>query len=1210
MIEFFVFNAIATGATLIGLCILACYGALNIKKEYRYKHHNHLVFLVIDIGAGALIYLGTWMASLASRDAEKFLEKIHVDHIIPLFILVTYFLYKAVYYIYFHVYSKKSTDILEDNLPAQYYEKNGVFYLSPYYSTLSRVFKYSTLVILVLIGVGFGVIYLVNVNNYADISITVEAFVLLPLLFAELYVYFDGHLEDEVKKMQKKQDAPQERTTVWADLDEEYHRLWQRQLLGRYSVTNKYERRIITQTKKRDKLSESIAQSASGNKPNDFLYSKILSPVMRGDDMIIESCLLQGFSDIIVPIVNIMFTASKRMMFVCDNYSTVKQCEKWFEELGIKSNTANSNMVIDVLSYDNTESIKMDSNVDIYIGTVDLALNSKAIFENIDVVFCINVDKTISENALNLNLLASVLSSDRYDNVQYILFGNRVNGLKPTASNVFMRGDFGYQIVNSSIEKSFNANFWSTEKGWLQSEILPGFAARFLGQLIPLAVPAFKHDIQHVDIISSAQSFSDQMLSLQTAQPLLNRYIGKDIVNIDEAITFAENENFVTLSDNSVVVVGDTSNNAALVLLNWLKYAKSNMFLNVVSTPYLLRDYIVANMDFFLGNVEAIGNILPVPKSNIKLSVYRLINQLCYGNVAEETLLLAIKNYQTDIKINTFENDQVRFITEALHDLTKRAFGTNIFFTSYLTSQRISKDKSMESKRYYKLLESVKNELPERLFKNITFIDSEQFAKVLKRIPVFELYQNYLEGQYVSFDGKYYLIDKIDYDNGIVELAYSSNNVSVHYRQCRQINNVVHHGISKKLPVLKVCDSVLKKNLLSADIEVNTDGYYEFNNGISFAPGGFGYKKVDSNKKGLRRNYKSTNVLAVNISSKNISAMSQEEKFKLSFTFSVLLNEMFETLFSNIKQYIIVRSVVSDRSCLADFEQEELVKLYSPIIDSNVEDGINIYITEDTELEKGITDTIVNNFDDIIMRLLFDYLFWLLKEKEGKRIEKWFASDSGDFINVESMDKMLFLKYGGEEVNACLDLEAAFNCLFELILKGNDTLTYSRLDFIRKRIENNPFEVLEKANAEEQAKETQNAPQPQAGTAPQQQVPVAVAEPQPQPVAEAPQPVAEDAPQQTLEAPQSQPIAEEVEQALEESEPAEEEPQPEETEEEPESASTEESQPTEVESPEEDASESETETVSEGESAPEEEAKKVTEESASETQVPQQAEGQ
>lgn len=1079
MIRLIIAIAVMLGSAVTAYGILAIYTALNIKKDYRYKHHTHLVFFSLDIGIGSLLYFGAWVATLISQKAASFFNGVFAFTVIPAVVLISYFVFKTAYKIYFRIYSKKSTDISEDNLPVQYYEKNGVFYLAPYYSSLSKTFRYSAIIVIALLSIGIGILYFIKGGNYANIPVRLETCIILPLFLMEMSSFFAGRLEDETEKVSSHISVPKERETVWANLDNEYYRLWKKQLLGRYNVTNKYEKKVIKSTGKKVTVSEKIAKSAAGDKPNDLLYSGILSPIMRGEDMIVESCLLQSFSDIIVPIVNIMFTASKRMMFICDNSGTVKQCEKWFEELDIKSNTANSNIVIDVLNYDDTETIKMDSNVDIYIGTVDLALNSKAIFENIDVVFCLNTDKIITESALNLNLLASVLSSDRYDNVQYVLFGNCINGLIQTASQVFMRNDFKYQVVNSSVEESFSANFWSTEKGWLQSAILPGFAAQYLGQLIPLAIPAFKFDIQHVDIVSASQSFADQMLSLQTAQKPLNKYIGKDIVNISEAINFSENENFLTLNDNSVVVVGDTGNNAALVLRNWLKYAKSNMFLNVVSSPYLLRDYIVANMDFFIANVEAIGNIFPVPKSNIKLSVYRLINQLCYGNVAEETLLREIKNQDTDIKIDTFENDQVRFVTEALQDLTKRAFGTNIFYTSYLTSQRISKEKSMESKRYYKLLDSVKNELPERLFKNITFIDSEQFAKVLKRIPVFELYQNYLEGQYVSFNGKYYLVDKIDYDNGIVELTYSSNNASVRYRQCRQISNVVHRGISKELPVLKVRDSILKKSILCADIEVNTDGYYEFNNAISFAPGGFGYKKVDVKKKGLRRNYKSTNVLAVNISSKSISSMSSKDKFKLSFTLSVLLNEMFETLFSNIKQYIIVRNVVPDNSNWAEFENEEIVNLYRPIVDAGVEDGINIYITEDTELEKGITDTIVNIFDNIIMRLLFDYLFWLLKEKDDNRVEKWFESDSGDFINVEKMDKFMFLKYGEEQVNKCLDLNSAFNCLYELILKGNDTLTYSRAEFIQKRNKNAPYETSKGKEKEiteaEPAAKTENA---------------------------------------------------------------------------------------------------------------------------------------
>ena len=1066
MIKFFIALAIAFVSLASAFGLYSVFFVLNIPKNYRYKHRNHMVFISSAIGIGAFLSFAVWLVAWIYEPAQSLFDKLNTYQIIPCLVVSSYLIFKVVYRIYFRIYSKKSSDILENDLPSHYYEKNKMFYIAPKYSTVSSALKYSAMTISIIIALIILFVLCFSEQQPTNIIKFLESLFILPLFLFEMSSYFNGVVEEEnQEEEQKEQIVPESREDAWTDLDNEYRKLWQKQLLGRYNVANRYEKKIIQDILKQEVFTEKIAQKASGNKTNDFLYSRILSPIMRGEDIIIESCLLQSFSNIIVPIINIMFTASKRMMIVCDNQSTVKRCEKWLEELEIKSSISNSNIVIDVLNYENNESIKIDNNVDIYLGTVDLALNSKAIFDNIDVVFCVNVDRIISESALSLNLLASVLSSDRYDQVQYILFGNRVNGLKQTASQVFMRNDFGYQVVNSSLENGLSANFWSTEKGWLQSAILPGFASQYLGQLIPLAMPAFKYDINHVDIVASGQSFGDQMVSLQTAQSLLKKYMNKDIVNLDEAITFAENENFLTLNDNSVVIVGDTNNNAALVLLNWLKYAKSNMFLNIVSTPYLLRDYLVSNMDFFIGNVEAVGNMLPVPKSNIKLSVYRLINQLCYGNVAEDTLLREIKSQETDIKVDTFENDQVRFVTEALEDLTRKAFNTNIFFTSYLTSERVNKDKSMESKRYYKLLDSIKDELPERLFKNITFIDSEQFAKVLKRIPVFELYQNYLEGQYVSFDGKYYLIDKIDYDNGIVELTYSPNNASVRYRQCRRIENVIHRGVNKELPVLKVRDSVLKKSVLYADIEINTDGYYEFNNAISFAPGGFGYKKVDVKKKGLRRNYKSTNVLAINIQSGAIAKMSEKDRFKLSFTFSVLLNEIFETLFSNINQYILVRNVLPNNSYLQEFGDNELVNLYRPIIDENIEDGITLYITEDTELEKGITDIIVNNFDNIIVKLLFDYLVWLTQENSTKSTGKWFESDVGDYINVEEFDKYAFLKFGESTVNSALDLEAVFNCMYQLILDGTDTLTYSRGEFVQKRIENT-IELTQETNAE------------------------------------------------------------------------------------------------------------------------------------------------
>ena len=1036
------------------------YNSLNIKKEYRFLHHTHILVLLIDIFSISSVYLIIYILSLFNNNALNLYNRLTSSNIILTLILSIYLLYKSIYKIYYSLYEDKITN-KEHILPKHYYYKDNNYYLSSYYITLSKVFKYSYITIIIILSIliaSFDYIYDIS---FKDIIKIISSFTILLVLLSELSIYFNGQLEDISIKNRNRRNKKD--NILWNSLDEEYRKLWKEKLLSSYNVVNKYDTKIIDGVSNIDKVSMNVTKGISDNNAKDLVYGKILSSISNGKNLIIESCLIESFSNIIIPIFNIKFTASKKILILTDSYNSVGECSKWLE----KYNITNSDIVVDILSNNNNTLIKQDNKVDIYVGTVDLVLNNRNIFENIDVVFCLNIDKIITENALNLNLLASFLSG-KSNSVQYVMFGNRVNGLIQTISQVLMKNNFEYQTIENGLEKQINVNFWKKEGEWFQEKVLSGIVSNNLGQLIPLSLPAFKLGIEKVNVISSEQSLSDQLISLQTTTQTLKKYINKDIVNLNDAIIISQNENFIELDNNSVLVVEDNYNNAALVLLNYLKYTKTNMYLNVVTKPYILRDYIISNIDFFVNNVEVIGNILPISKTNNKLSLYRIINQLCYGFISEDILLDEIKKLDRNINIDIFENNQERFITNKLQKLIKDIFEVDIYLKSYLDINKYSKTNEVREKQYYKLLDSVKYELPERLFKNITFIDSEQSAKVLKRIPVFELYQNYLEGQYMSFDGKYYLIDRIDYDNGIVNLVYSNNIENNCYRQCREITNINHIGISKELSSLKVNNSILKKSILCAELDVNTNGYYIFNNEISFKPGTFGYKEIDTNKKGLSRQYKGTNVLTINISNENIINMNEEDKFKLSFTFSVLLNEIFETLFSNIKQYILVRSVINDEKIYSKYNNEELIKLYKPIIDTNISDGINIYITEDTELEKGFSDTIIDNFDNIIIPLLHDYLYWLLKEDTIINEDKWYET-IGDYINLSNIDKLSFLKYGNDNIYEYLDLNGLFNCLDELIIQGNQRLTTNRIDFINKRVIDDEFnisliDIVEKKN--------------------------------------------------------------------------------------------------------------------------------------------------
>ena len=605
------------------------YNSLNIKKEYRFLHHTHIIVLLIDIFSISTIYLIIYIVSLFNNNALNLYNKLTSTNIILTLILSIYLLYKSIYKIYYSLYEDKITNN-EHTLPKHYYYKDNNYYLSTYYITLSKVFKHSYITIIIILSLlitSFNYIYDIS---FKDIIKIVASFIILLVLLSELSIYFNGQLEDISTKNRNRRNKKD--NILWNLLDEEYRNLWKDKLLSSYNVINKYDSKIIDGVSNVDKVSMNVTKGISDNNAKDLIYGKILSSISNEKNLIIESCLIESFSNIIIPIINIKFTASKKILILTDSYNSVGECSKWLE----KSNLTNSDIVIDILSNNNDNNlIKQDNKVDIYVGTVDLVLNNRNIFENIDVVFCLNIDKMITENALNLNLLASFLSS-KSNNVQYVMFGNRVNGLIQTISQVFMKNNFEYQTIENGLEKQINVNFWKTEGEWFQEKVLSGIVSNNLGQLIPLSLPAFKLGVKKVNAISSVQPLNDQLISLQTTNQTLKKYINKDIVNINDAIKISQNENFIELDNNSVLVVEDNYNNAALVLLNYLKYTKTNMYLNVVTKPYILRDYIISNIDFFINNVEVIGNILPVSKTNNKLSLYRIINQLCYGNISED----------------------------------------------------------------------------------------------------------------------------------------------------------------------------------------------------------------------------------------------------------------------------------------------------------------------------------------------------------------------------------------------------------------------------------------------------------------------------------------------------------------------------------------------------------------------------------------------
>ncbi|WP_426350046.1 hypothetical protein ACPWSR_02110 [Alloiococcus sp. CFN-8] len=1055
------------GIILTGYGVRGLFTKIAVRKEKRYKEKIIIIIMGLTFLLIALFNGIFTLWAFYNEDMKKVYDFFNDSRVTRLSCLGIILLWLIVKYIYAHIVNKKDDNVIgiNERLPYLYYYKalsshaqekeaeKGYGYIVKSAVTYNKILKALGSFIVWFSGLYSGVqAYFSLTDNNINLNyIPITAMCLIAFL-AEVAAYMDGSVEEE--KLDAKRAAEKsDRNIAWVDLSDEYESIWKDKLLASYRIYGKSKKIYVKDDKlKGNHYSREIADfitSKDGNSSN-FSNGRIISQILSGKNLIIESEIVINYTEALYPVINILFAANKKLIFLCDSQYTVNKCSEWLNDLQLKKD--HGSIVVETLSYDEIEKeAKLDSNIDIYITTVELALKGKINYEDIDVVLGINTDRILSAEALNLTILSSIFKSNRTQDMQYILFSKRVNGLEQAISNVFMNLDFHYIVEEDGLDRAVTINFWSSERGWLQSNIISGYGASFMGQLIPLSMPALRRELYGVGIITSKEAYLDELNSVYKSQPMMKRYMHhKEIVNIDEGIDFYENGNFVAIKDNDLLILEDKDKNVGSCAYNWSGQGKKNLFVNIVSPQYLLRDYFIDNIDFFLGNSEASGAIMPVQHNNIKLAVFRIISELCRGMEEEKLLInlnrLGIDTDSTNSNIN-------KIIIKALNKLTQEAFSVNISFDIYLKVYNESDDwqkEIFESKRYYKLLSSVINELPQRLFKNLKFIDSEKRNKVINTIPAYELYQNYLEGQYITIGGRYYLIERIDFDKAVVEVSYSTLLNNFFYRQKRIVSVGINSLEDNEPPSYSIRDSEFSQNIYRGEITIDTEGYYQFSNRITFGDGEYSYREINRRKRGLKRNYRNGNILEWKITSDRIKSNSVVDNFNLSFTFSLLLNEIFETLFPEVNQYIIARSVIKNKEVI--HREAEIIHMYEPIICQDAkEDAITIFILEDTELEKGITKTIVNNMNSII-RLLFDYLLWLTDTSNtAENHDRWIITGTDDSIKVSPVDKYNFLRYGLDKIPEYIIPEKLLECLKEVVTKDIYTFSNHRIDFVNKR---------------------------------------------------------------------------------------------------------------------------------------------------------------
>lgn len=593
-------------------------------------------------------------------------------------------------------------------------------------------------------------------------------------------------------------------------------------------------------------------------------------------------------------------------------------------------------------------------------GVHDLELHkaNREFLNSVSFVFLLEPSRLVATAQIGLNLLVRNISAS--NKAVYCSVDKNCDGLVDSLSHILM-ANITEVSATEFPEGTSSYMCWKADSEYLQHRITPGIS-RYLGIGTELSLVALQNHVEKVvwyggdaypvlDQHWIAKQYYHDLLSttpLPATQETFDKYF-KVSFNLCNEKT----------KDNSFISVEDEFFNLFEIKREFATIAKNQGFVNVISSDYLLRDYMTENNEIFTADAKAIPYIsadYARTKRNIilKICLQMSILGMLKKDVIKELVLIGIdsnesnlkeviwknicaiycKNCEDEIVVNTpagvktFTEDIIVYKREFLVETGK--FEDFFVITDNLFKLYVIDD--LQSARY---IAEKGNES--------TFLGTELKGHIL---------QKYLPGQFITLSGKYYEMLSIASDNQvIVRRAADHINARHAYRQIRMINIESAYD-NESMGMLKSINGVKVYNQF-ADFSVDTPAYWRM----------YAYNDFENAKKVVINNVPKRKYINKGILKLDFSSFGEAFTNEIRTTLTLLMNEVFRTMFAENQPFIIAATK-------GDYEKPLTYSLCGEAVEENC-----IYIIEDSQLDIGLLVAVERNFERI-MQIISDYLAW------------------------------------------------------------------------------------------------------------------------------------------------------------------------------------------------------------------------------------------
>jgi len=588
----------------------------------------------------------------------------------------------------------------------------------------------------------------------------------------------------------------------------------------------------------------------------------------------------------------------------------------------------------------------------------DIIKNNQKFLRDVDLVLMLEPSAILSTGQIALNILAGEMERNSEKPV-YIICDRIVGGLVDTVSHL-LQTNFT-EVAAAPVPRCiYTGMAWASEGDYKRRQMF-GRQTKYLGNGVELSAIALKNQIPKTCWYSGRKMpLRDIRWIAGQYYPAICQYMNQTVSQtvLYEKMDFIPDLWSRPQTKEQFAIVEDEFNNIFTMMRTFLNRGRDQSFVNIISDHYLLRDYMRYNQRMFLSDPNVVPSLVsdyakternilfrllltmtrrPVKEREV-IDAFRLVG--CAGEDGSDLLTERITRY-TGV---SSEIIAVERVDEELDDLTtvireQYSISEKDFQRSFATTL---------AKAYY-ILEEEEEET--------SYVDARFFGHVM---------QNVLPGQFVTYDGKYYIVRHMSPQSGVVlRRASGLMDGRKFYRQSRSYKvDVLDGGLVNSRKIDQMTVSVVRSN-----ITVDTDGYLEMSDLHDLSTA----KRIDLSDDPaaiyFHRYYRNKNMLRISL---------PETSEKIRFTLSLLLTELFRTVFPDGYQYLCVTT-----PC-ADVEPAELKCIVSPII--GVSDQEAIYVIEDSDIDLGLIETVEKNLPRF-MGILTDYLEWH-KEKIAQSEEK------------------------------------------------------------------------------------------------------------------------------------------------------------------------------------------------------------------------------